>query len=96
MVNDKYFFPQIIEAEMFAYETRVPAVYISTGEVICPLPSSSDVTDNATWDSVIAMSYQLSLSNDNSQFGTPATVVIYDGTCVNCSVGVDLCTLKVR
>jgi len=60
----------------------------SVTEVTCQLPPirARRSVDDSTAGSVIAFGYQVSVSNDGVTYSDDDVLVIFDSTCVNCSV----------
>ena len=66
----------------------MPAVYRTEGSVGCILPDITEFTKSTTQTEFVAIHYQLSVSNDGINFGTPVNHVVYDGGsqgCLHCT-----------
>ncbi|XP_063435949.1 von Willebrand factor D and EGF domain-containing protein-like [Mytilus trossulus] len=69
------------------------AEYKSFSTVSCPLPTSSDRRRKRSISDKTADGYDISLSNDGTNFGDESTILIYDDECYSCNVTSVSCTL---
>ncbi|CAG2252810.1 unnamed protein product [Mytilus edulis] len=69
------------------------AEYKSFSAVSCPLPTSSERRRKRSISDKTADGYDISLSNDGTNFGDEATILIYDDECYSCNVTSVTCTL---
>jgi len=75
-----------------AYELEEPLTVVaevqSVTEITCQLPNIRErrSVDDNTAGSVIALGYQVSASNDGVTYSEEDVLVIFDSTCVNCTV----------
>ena len=65
------------------YEGTFLPYFVTPTSVGCKIPSYDNVTEHVAWNSVIAMSYQISVSNDNATFSNEITFYNYNGACVS-------------
>ena len=83
-------FFQIVEPNVAVLGPKiVPATYQTEGSVLCTLPDITEFTLFTAQTEFVAIHYQLSVSNDGINFGTPVGHVVYKGPknsdmCVQC------------
>lgn len=63
---------------------RTSAVFRSVNELVCPLPTGQSTG-----------SYLITITNDNTLFSSPATLIVYDSRCFSCSASDSSCVQKV-
>jgi len=81
-------------------ETHTAAAEVkSFAEVSCPLPTERTKrnVDDSSVD-YVARGYYVSVSNDGVTYSEEDLLVIYDSTCVNCTVdgSITTCVVTVR